>query len=1403
MKKFKALLMALVCLTCMAFTLTACGQTPPPEDPTTEQYTVTFTSEDTVKGSVSAKTSSATTINSGDKVDAGTQITFTATANTGYSFDGWYVATTRVSSQSDYAVTISGDTTIMAKFTVNTYALNYSSADTTKGTVSSSVQTATVEYGASVTLTATPVSGYKLDGWYVADQKVCDTDVYTFTMPATDYTVEARFTVESYNFSFSAESGKGTAVSAQQLGSTVEFGTSITLTATANEGYSFDGWYIGTEKIQGAGAVYTFTMPAYDCALVAKFTANTYQLNYSSEDTSKGTVSSSSQTNTVEFGTSVTLTATALTGYRFDGWYENNALVSTLASWTFTITETRNYELVAKFTAIEHTLIFTVNNSNYGEIECNSNQIQSNTSVGYNTQLTFIATPLSDGYQFDGWYENGDLKSLNLEYIRYMPNNSLSIEARFSIKEFTLTYSVDYPDRGSVSGNNETQSTVLTSTSTVKYGDKIVLTATAKTGYSFDGWYVNNQKLNGKGARYEFEMDAHNYTVQARFRANLYNLKFSSSDTSMGTVSAVEVDIAGDKPITSTLGGAWIEYLKEVKLTAVEKSGHVFKGWYKLDSLVSSSKEFTYEMREDVTFVAKFEKAKYTLSCSSEDQTKGTVTPATTSAIEVVYNTTVTVTAQAKTGYDFSGWYNGSEKIVDAGATYTFTMTENLELIAKFVPEKRTVRFFDGNVIVHTVPVDYNTTVSRYDYVKEGYEFKGWFIDSLFATAYDFNSKVTENLDLYAKMVKDVVYYDVTFYEDDGITIIAETQKVPENTSVPLHPTASREGYNFAGWIYYNEQGEKVDYTEGEAITKDLALRATYDPIKLTVKLYKTNVKNDDNLFTTLTVNYNEKAEKPQENPDDQEQLFVKWVYFDNPTAEFDFNQKIITNVDLLAIWQPKPAETFTVNFYDDVEGQGKIIYTHVVEKNGSANAPADPTKEGHTFDGWSEEFTSVTKDLEVYPKFIVHTFKVTFKYYNGDKLETVSQTVEYNKTATEPEVPSREGYQGYDWDKDFSKVTEDLVVTAIYEPYKFTVTFKDGDQELYVFHDVEYGSVISVPDTPTKEGHTFGGWFTDAEFASGTEFDFESKITSSITVYGKFIENIIIEYDVTFYDVVDNNKVTLNTQKVVEGNSVINPGKFDKTGYTFIKWVIYDQEQQPEDFDFTAKIESDLDIYAVYQINTFKVVFKDYGGTTIKVKIGNELKEEQIVEYESSAIAPTEPTRAGYNFNGWDKSFDSVTEDLVVTATYTIQTFTVTFRVDGEDYAVQEVEFGKAINFITATKPGHVFRYWYVSNEEIEYDKTAGVTYDLVLHAKFEPYKDTSVYTVEFKVFGDMGYASYGEKQYVEKGSIATAIPDYEDQEGTIYKWCYFDEGQNKFVIFDFDTPITADLTLYAVEVE
>ncbi|MBO5714371.1 MAG: hypothetical protein J6R83_02985, partial [Clostridia bacterium] len=128
MKKFKALLMALVSVTCLAITLTACGQNPPPaEPPAPEQYSFTFTSEDTVKGTVSAKTSSNTTINSGDKVDKGTQVTLTATANLGYSFDGWYVLTTKVSSQTEYVITINGDTTVTAKFSVNTYALNYSS----------------------------------------------------------------------------------------------------------------------------------------------------------------------------------------------------------------------------------------------------------------------------------------------------------------------------------------------------------------------------------------------------------------------------------------------------------------------------------------------------------------------------------------------------------------------------------------------------------------------------------------------------------------------------------------------------------------------------------------------------------------------------------------------------------------------------------------------------------------------------------------------------------------------------------------------------------------------------------------------------------------------------------------------------------------------------------------------------------------------------------------------------------------------------------------------------------------------------------------------------------------------------------------------------------------------------
>ena len=1375
--------MAIICVTCIAFTLTACGETPPTDPPPVEKYSITFTSEDTVKGTVSAKDASDNVIKSGDEVEKGTQITLSATANTGYSFAGWFVSDTKVSTQVEYTLTINGDTTLTAKFNVNSYTLSYSSSDTLKGSVSSSIQSNTVDYGTSVTLTATPKAGYKLNGWYVGNDKVSSELVYTFTMPANDYTVQARFDVDSFNFSFSAETGKGTVVCLQQLGQKVEFGTEISLEATANEGYTFEGWYVNNEKIADAGARYTFTMRAYDCVLQAKFTTNSYTLKYVVNDTDMGTIiNAPTNDSLISFGTAISLTAQANQGYEFEGWYENGSLKGANLIYSDTM-PARALNLEARFKPKKFSLLYTINNQNLGKIE---GQPQSN-QIDYNTDITLEAIPLNEGYQFDGWYVNGEFSSADVVYSGKITSD-LSIEARFSIKKFTLNYSVDYKTRGSINS--------LTSTnSLVAYGEEVTLTAVPNSGYYFAGWYEDGTKVAGANETYTFPMKSYNYTVQARFGVYSYSLKFSSNDENMGTVSAR----SENKPINSN---QFIDYNKEVTLIATEKQGYVFEGWYKDGQFKSSNKQYTFNMEsQDLAFTAKFKKAEYNFSCSTEDRLKGEVTSSISNG-KAEYNASITVKAQEKTGYDFDGWYVGNEKILDAPAQYTFQMpASDLELVAVFKPEKRTVQFKDGNDVVYTATVDYNTPVSKYNYNKSGYTFEGWFTDKELSNPYDFNAKVTQKTELYAKMIKDKVYFEIRYLDEDGITLIS-TQEVEEGTTATfVQNLKDKTGYEFKGWEYFDTSTNTyVKFDSTVVINKDLDVIAIYEAITLKVKLYRENVKVEQNLITTIDVKYNEKPNKP-DNPPKEGFLFVKWVYLDNQNAEFDFNQKLTKNVDLLAIWIEKPAETFKVTFYYEFDNPIEIS-AYEVEKDGTVGLPNDQEKEGWTFVGWIykdadgkfKEFNdsiAVTKNLDVYGKFEINTFKVVFKDYDGTELKA-EQTVEYGSSAVAPSDPIRTGYDFYAWDTEFDEVTKDLVVTATYKIITFTVTFYDveDETELYKYEDVEYGSKISVPETPDKAG--FVGWFTTETFEN--EFNFnETKITSDVTIYAKFEVEVIIYHQVTFYNYDGEDYVVYITQSVEDGKTASDIGKLDLEGYTFTGWAYEQTENNLVKFDFTTAITKDLQLYAQYQIKTFAVIFRDYDGREI---------ERQTVGYGSSAEAPSVPTRTGYDFNGWDIEFDEVSEDLIITATYKIQTFTVTFMADGKVVATQLIEYGKAINYITATKAGHVFKYWYLTDENKEYVKTESVTYDLTLYAKFEPYNDTSVYTVEYKFDDGTGFVTL-TIQTVEKGNTVTQLPDYEDGSGKNYDWCYLDESEGAFKPFEFSTPITADLTLYAWEVE
>ena len=167
----------------------------------------------------------------------------------------------------------------------------------------------------------------------------------------------------------------------------------------------------------------------------------------------------------------------------------------------------------------------------------------------------------------------------------------------------------------------------------------------------------------------------------------------------------------------------------------------------------------------------------------------------------------------------------------------------------------------------------------------------------------------------------------------------------------------------------------------------------------------------------------------------------------------------------------------WTINSYTVTFMDGKtVLKTEKVQHGSAAPEPKVPEKDGKTFKGWDKGFSNVTSDLTINAVYDVDTFTVTFK--DGEKvLET--QTVEYEAAATAPDIARLsppEGMHFAKWDKDFSKVTEDIEVSAVYEINFYTVTFKNGETTLKT-EMVKHGFAATPPnvfDTATKK---FVGW--------------------------------------------------------------------------------------------------------------------------------------------------------------------------------------------------------------------------------------------------------------------------------------------------------------------------------------
>ena len=314
-------------------------------------------------------------------------------------------------------------------------------------------------------------------------------------------------------------------------------GTSCTLTATPNTGYTFTNWKKGNTVVS-TNATYTFEVTE-TATYMATFTAiPQYTITVSASPTNGGTVTGG---GTFYEGTSCTLTATANTGYTFTSWTKNGTQVSTNPTYTFTVTASGTF--TANFTAIpQYTITATANPTAGGSVSGGGTFYQG-------TSCTLTATANS-GYAFTNWTKNGTQVSTN-------PTYTFSVTAAG-----TYVANFDQLTAHSVTCSMVEGGTLSANVSTAYPGDVVTLTATANSGYFFSEWNVRDANNNPiTVTNNQFTMPNSNVTVSATF---VQGCTVTVAEVEHGTVTATP---------TAAVPGTTIT------LTATPETDYIFQSW--------------------------------------------------------------------------------------------------------------------------------------------------------------------------------------------------------------------------------------------------------------------------------------------------------------------------------------------------------------------------------------------------------------------------------------------------------------------------------------------------------------------------------------------------------------------------------------------------------------------------------------------------------------------------------------------------------------------------------------------------------------------------------------------------------------------------------------------------------
>ena len=491
----------------------------------TTNYTVTATANPTNGGTVSG----------GGSFQQGQTCTLTATANTGYTFINWTENDTEVSTNATYSFTVTSNRNLVANFQENSsgeyhWDVNIHAYPTTM-TVLGIVRIDGVEQ----------FSNFLEIGAFCGDEcrgREKTSDIYYnminhYVVFLTLYgNAGDQLTFRLYDHS---------------LGQELDLNCVTTMTFVVNASY-------GTPI---EPFVYDFVSTVY------------YDITASANPVEGGTVEGA---GSYEENSTCTLTATANTGYHFVNWTKNGTVVSTSASYSFTVMGVAAY--VANFELNSYNITASVNPTAGGTVSGAG-------TYNHFESCTLTATA-NTGYHFVNWTKNGQEVSTNASYT-FTVTEAASYVANFELNSYNITASANPTAGGTVSGAG-----------TYNHFATCTLTATNNTGYHFLNWTKNGQVVS-TNTIYSFTVtEAASYV--ANFELNTYEITVEVHPVNGGTAT----------------GGGTFVHGTSCTLTAVPDEQFLFSNWSKNGEAVSTDLIYTFTVTEEATYVANFERITVT-----------------------------------------------------------------------------------------------------------------------------------------------------------------------------------------------------------------------------------------------------------------------------------------------------------------------------------------------------------------------------------------------------------------------------------------------------------------------------------------------------------------------------------------------------------------------------------------------------------------------------------------------------------------------------------------------------------------------------------------------------------------------------------------------------------------------